>query len=245
LTGGRWSLVSQLAAPAAEETVRRVALAEMLLERYGVVSREAVACEGIPGGFAAVYRVLRAMEDAGRVRRGYFVEGLGSAQFAHVGTVDRLRAAREEPDPMPDRTPEIGVMAAVDPANPWGTVVPWPDVQGGEGTRPRRVPGAWVILADGAPALYVASGGRQLITFDEASGGAPATALPLALCALTTLPRRGRRTLLVVEKVNAQPVAESSLVALLTESGFVRDYRGMTFVPESRAGSRGGSRAGG
>jgi ATP-dependent Lhr-like helicase len=243
IAGGRWSLVAPLHDPRIDATQRLLATAETLLERYGVVSREAVASEGIAGGFAPLYKVLRAMEEAGRVRRGYFVEGLGSAQFGHAGAVDRLRAVRVDDDtPDPERVPEVRTLAAVDPANPWGAVLPWPATGGNDRVRPRRVPGAWLLLVDGAPALYVAASGRHLLTFPGATPD-PERSLAVALAALPRLPRAGRRGLLVVEKVDGEPVADSPRAPTLVAHGFVRDYRGMTLAPERRETPRAGGAA--
>ena len=251
LAGGRWSRVAPLHDAALEPTERLLATAECLLERYGVVSREAVASEGLAGGFAPLYKVLRAMEEAGRVRRGYFIEGLGSAQFGHPGAVDRLRAARGDEDPPdPDREPAVRALAALDPANPWGAVLAWPATGGGDRVRPRRVPGAWLLLADGAPALYVAASGRHLLTFPGAAAQ-PDRALHAALAALPGLPRGARRGLLVIEKVDGEAVADSPHAAALAAHGFVRDYRGMTLAPERGGpprrprGTAGAARAGG
>src|ERR1700682_877587 len=120
-TQGRWSLVESLIAKRSE-TERARALAHQLLSRYGVVVREAAAVESIAGGFSAVYPVLKAMEDAGRVRRGYFVAGLGATQFATAGALDLLRSLRDESD-----QPEVAMLAATDPANPYGALLKWPE----------------------------------------------------------------------------------------------------------------------
>ncbi|MEJ7764822.1 MAG: DEAD/DEAH box helicase, partial [Acidimicrobiales bacterium] len=164
---GRWSLVRRDlaldgAAPAATETLHK--LAGSLLERHGVLTREAVRGEGVPGGFAGVYPVLRALEEAGRIRRGYFVTGRGGAQFALPGAIDRLRSCREGPA---DGEPAVVVLAATDPAQPYGLSLGWPKV---EGTRPQRVAGAWVALVAGEAALYVERGGRGLQALRPADG---------------------------------------------------------------------------
>ncbi len=172
---GRWSLVDRelgrLWAPApgtkaqeraaarAAGTERAHALAVMLLERHGVLTREAVRGEAIPGGFAGLYPVLKVLEDAGRVRRGYFVAGLGGAQFAVPGAVDRLRELRE---PKPE--PEVVVLAATDPANAYGIAVPWP------AKGPQRAAGAYVVLIDGLPSLYLEKGGRSLVALRAFDG---------------------------------------------------------------------------
>ena len=143
---------------AADDTTQRAhALAEALLDRYGVVTRGAVTAERLPGGFAAVYPVLRAFEETGRCRRGYFVEGLGAAQFALPGAVDRLRATSATATARPTRgaarpagTRGAVVLAATDPANPYGAALPWPDRPGeARGHKPGRKAGALVVLVDG------------------------------------------------------------------------------------------------
>jgi ATP-dependent Lhr-like helicase len=131
-------------------------LAWQLLERYGVVTREAVLAEGVPGGYAAVYPLLRALEERGQVRRGYFVAGLGAAQFALPGAVDRLRSYRTD-----DPNAEPRVLAATDPAQPYGAALPWPDTAG----RPARAAGAYVVVRDGRLIAYLERGGRSLLTF--------------------------------------------------------------------------------
>jgi ATP-dependent helicase Lhr and Lhr-like helicase len=221
LAGGRWSRVGDLRNPAVTDTEQAVARAEMLLERYGIVSREAALSEGMPGGFGAVYGVLRAMEEAGRIRRGYFVEGLSGAQFARAGAVDRIRGIRLEDDPDAGGEPEVQFLAAMDPANPFGTLLPWPEPAGD--TRPRRVPGAWIIVADGLPVLYLGPGGKHLVTLDQEPHRL------LAACrALHRIPRTGRRRLLGIEQVDGVPVQKSPQAQTLLEAGFVRDYRGFS-----------------
>jgi ATP-dependent helicase Lhr and Lhr-like helicase len=221
LAGGRWSRVDDLRDPAVSETEQAVARAEMLLERYGIVSREAALAEGLPGGFGAVYGVLKAMEEAGRIRRGFFVEGLSGAQFAWAGAVDRIRGIRLEDDPDAGGEPVVHFLATMDPANPFGTLLPWPEPTGD--TRPRRVPGAWVIVADGLPVLYLGPGGKQLVTLDQEPHRL------LAACrALHRIPRTGRRRLLGIEQVDGVPVQESAHAGVLLEAGFVRDYRGFS-----------------
>ena len=159
---GRWSLVegsgAAVAGAASAATARLHSLATVLLERHGVLTREAVAAEELAGGFSGIYPVLRAMEESGRIRRGYFVDGLGAAQFALPGAVDRLRSMRE---PVVERIaggaagPTVHLLAAVDPANPYGAALGWPR-RGDADRRPlQRAAGAYVVLVDGAPALYL------------------------------------------------------------------------------------------
>jgi ATP-dependent Lhr-like helicase len=182
--------------------------------------------EGLPGGFGPLYRVLRSMEEAGRVRRGYFVEGLSGAQFALPGAVDRLRALRPDPDAIaPARPAEVRVLAAVDPANPYGALVPWPAPEAGCETRPRRVAGARVVLARGDLIVYATPDGRHLLTFGVAE--ADAATLQLAFSAVAALPRSGRRRPATVEQVDGVPVTQSRHRALLLAAGFEPDYRGL------------------
>jgi ATP-dependent Lhr-like helicase len=157
---GRWSLVERELV-AADPTGAGVAVAGLLLERYGVLTRDAVRGEGVPGGFAGIYPVLRAMEESGRIRRGYFVAGLGGAQFALPGAVDRLRTVRDSAD---GDGSSVLVLAATDPANAYGLILPWP-VKG-----PQRVAGAWVVLVDLMASLYVERGGKGLIALREFDG---------------------------------------------------------------------------
>ena len=175
--GGRWAV-----APDREPdpTRRAHARAEAFLERHGVLTRGALSTERVAGGFAGVYRVLRAMEDSGRCRRGYIVEGLGAAQFAVPGAIDRVRAMSRPDGGTP--APEVSgvVLAAADPAQPYGAALPWPETAGDTGHRPARKAGALVVLVDGAPVLYVERGGRSLLSFvaerDALRAGAEALA---------------------------------------------------------------------
>jgi len=205
---GRWSLVSREVLGEASTTESAAALAGVLLDRHGVLTREAVRGEGVPGGFAGVYPVLRAMEDAGRIRRGYFVAGLGGAQFALPGAVDRLRAFREG---AAEGQPAALVLAATDPANPYGASLPWP-VKG-----PQRAAGAFVVLVDGLPSLYVERGGRGLVTLRSYDGSWEER----AVAALGGLLVAGRFTRLTVEKADAE------LVPLLEAAAFVRTPKGL------------------
>ena len=241
LAGGRWSLVAGLVPEPPNATARAVARANLLLDRYGVVSRECAAAEDVRGGFGPLYKVLKEMEETGRVRRGYFVDGLSGAQFAHPGAVDRLRAARpaaEERD-QPVRVDEVVPLPAMDPANPYGALVPWPETASPDDAGPRRVPGAWVMLARGRPVIYIAPRGRRLITF-------PATirdedgALDAALAMLRRLPRGGRRGLLVIEKIDGRPAPESPLLGTFRAAGYELDYRDLVDLSPplaSRVGS--------
>jgi surfactin synthase thioesterase subunit len=211
---GRWSRVAELVRASADPTQQAHARALVLLERYGVVTREAALAEELPGGFSHVAAVLRAMEEAGRVRRVYFVEGLGGAQFALPGALDRLRAAAARSDGA------AHALSAIDPANPFGVLVPWPDVVGDPGeapTRPRRAAGALVVLVAGAPVLFLEKGGRKLTLF-PAAPDAP-DRLPAAVEALRQVALRRRRPLRLAE-LNGKPALRSSHAGALEKLGF-------------------------
>ena len=218
---GRWSLVAPLVAPAAPPTEVAHARALQLLERYGVLTREAALGEGLEGGFAGVYPVLKALEERGAVRRGYFVAGLGAAQFALPGAVDRLRAARAEggSDGAGSGTGPL-VLAATDPANPFGASIGWP-VSVGAG-RPARAAGAHVVLDDGELLAFLERGGHSLVTFPAASDR------PGWAVALRQLVERGRYRSLEIRKVDGDPVREAVAVAAeLAAAGFQDGYKGL------------------
>jgi len=217
---GRWSLVEAVeVAP----TARIHAQSLGLLERHGVLTREAVASEGIAGGFSAVYPILRAMEEAGRIRRGYFVDGLGAAQFALAGALDRLRATREAAEG-PDRA-SVHLLAATDPANPYGAAIPWPRRDEADRRPLQRAAGAYVALVDGLAVTYLERGGTTLQTLAPADDPASAAA---ALRSLATLVADGRLHELVIRKVDGLPVAESPWRDALLAAGFAPGYRGLT-----------------
>ncbi|WP_207454300.1 ATP-dependent helicase [Desertivibrio insolitus] len=216
--GGRWSI---LPLAEADATVRAAATAELLLERHGVVTRGAVASEGIRGGFSTVYRVLSRFEETGRARRGYFVEQLGAAQFATGATVDRLRRYALAPDAA---APNAAVtLAATDPANPYGAALPWPASGDDEkrGHRPGRKAGALVVLVDGALALYVERGGKTLLTFTG-----DAAKLAAAAASVASVVRRGLGKL-TVEKVDGEFVLGTPLGDALREAGFAAAPQGL------------------
>ncbi len=215
---GRWSLVTDLVGGGAGTTERATALATQLLDRYGVLTRDAVAGEEVPGGFSAVYPVLKAMEESGRARRGYFVEGLGGAQFAIPGAVDRLRALR---DPQTDEGERAFALAATDPANPYGAALPWPEPGTGRHT-PRRAAGALVVLRDGHLVLYVERGGRSVVAFstDEAD-------LTAAASALAGLIADGRVASLQIGRIDGEDSLDHPLAAALRTAGFTDHPRGL------------------
>jgi len=214
-TQGRWSLVP---GPSTNETQRAAALAQQLLARYGIVTREAPALENIFGGFGAVYPILKAMEDAGRIRRGYFVAGLGATQFASGGAIDLLRSLRDEPE-----KPETVMLAATDPANPYGAIVAWPESRW---TLSRSV-GAEVILVNGLVACYVSRGEKQFYVFlpeDEPLRSRVAREIARMLASLV---REGHRRALLIGEINDEPAARSPLAPFLAEAGFVATAMGM------------------
>ena len=224
---GRWSLLPSpdVAAPGAAQTMRAHALALTLLERHGVLTRGAVAAERIPAGFAAVYPVLRAMEETGQCRRGYFVEGLGAAQFALPGAVDRMRALAADQRPAaPDSAERVVVLAAADPAQPYGAALPWPPRPGEAGTthRPGRKAGALVVLAAGSPVLYVERGGRTLLSWAD-----DAALLEPAAAALATAVRDGALGRITVERADGGGVYDSPLARALESAGFRPTPRGL------------------
>jgi ATP-dependent Lhr-like helicase len=210
-TQGRWSLTERIFSGAEPD---RRALAELLLERHGVVTRDAARAEGIPGGYGAVYGELKALETLGSCRRGYFVEGLGGAQFSLGGAVERLRELR----PREDDEPEPLVLAAADPAQPYGAVLPWP---WRAGARAARVAGAHVVLLGGEPALFVERGGRSLVPLREPEEDW----LRPALVALVGFVKRGGAKRLAVERFDGEPVAETIAMTLLVEAGFLAGPR--------------------
>jgi ATP-dependent helicase Lhr and Lhr-like helicase len=217
-TQGRWSLTSSLFS----ETTDRRALAELLLERQGIVTRDGVRGEGIRGGYGAVYAELRALETLGVCRRGYFVEGLGGAQFALPGAVERLRELRSAR--RHDDEPEALVLAAADPAQPYGAALPWPKRSG---ARAARVAGASVVLLDGEAALFVERGGRSLVPLREPDR----EWLRPALAALVAYVRSGGAKRLAVERFDGEPVVETDTLALLVEAGFLAGPRRAVLRP--------------
>ena len=212
---GRWSLIAPLfeGAPAAGARLR--AQAELMLERYGIVTRETVLAEGVPGGFSTLYAELGNLELLGTARRGYFVEGLGGAQFALPGAVERLRS-------LPEADGSYLLLAATDPANPFGASLPWPKREGGR--RPARAPGAHVLLRDGEPIVYVERGGRGLLRLADLEG----EELAAAMRALAEEVAAGRLPKLAVEKLDGEPVIGSGHEEALLEAGFSRGPRKLT-----------------
>lgn len=220
-TVGRWSLLPERDL---DPTRRGAHLADSLLERYGVVTRGAVQAENVRGGFALMYKVLARMEEAGRVRRGYFVEHLGAAQFGTPATVDRLRTFVRDADAAPALA--ALVLAATDPANPYGAALPWPGaaddpVVGTPAHRPGRKAGALVALVDGHLAAYLERGGKSALTFTDDSAELAAAATEIAAVV------RARLRSLRIERVNGASVFGSPFAEALREAGFVATPQGL------------------
>jgi ATP-dependent Lhr-like helicase len=181
------------------------------------LTREAVAAEGIAGGFSSVYPVLKAMEEAGQIRRGYFVAGLGATQFALPGADDRLRSLREASE-----APQPLVLAATDPANPWGAALPWP---AGD-ARPQRAAGAQVILRDGALLGWIGRAESNLMTFLAAAEPERSAAAEALVGALARVVESGRRRAVLVSKIDGRDPRESPLAPYLNAAGFLSGSRG-------------------
>ena len=186
-----------------------------MLERYGIVTRETVLAEGVPGGFSTLYAELGNLELLGTARRGYFVEGLGGAQFALPGAVERLRS-------LPERDGSYLVLAATDPANPYGASLPWPKLEGGR--RPGRTPGAHLLLRDGEPLVFLERGGRGLLRLKSLSG----EELEEAMRALAEAVGEGRLPKLAIEKLDGEAVIGSGHEEALIGAGFARGPRKLT-----------------
>ncbi len=212
---GRWSLTAPLFGESFDPVAGRRALAELLLERHGILTREQVIAEGVPGGFSAIYSELSQLETLGVARRGYFVEGLGGAQFALSGAVERLRA-------QPERDARPVVLSAIDPAQPYGAALQWPARE--ESRRPARVPGAYVVLAGGEPVLYLERAGRALQTLVPAED----PRIEPALAALVEHVRHGAIKRLALERIDGESVMGSSLFPLLVALGFQEGPRRLT-----------------
>jgi ATP-dependent helicase Lhr and Lhr-like helicase len=218
---GRWSLVPERSDDA---TRRAHALSGQLLERYGILTRGAVASERVQGGFAGVYPVLKAMEESGACRRGYFVDGLGGAQFALAGAVDRMRSL------MDDEESSTVVLAATDPANPYGAALPWPErayqdsseSTGRRSGRAGRKAGAVVVLVEGGLALYVEKGGRTLLSYTEDGED-----LRRAIDALVLAAREGLLGKLAVERADGEAVLDTPLADALVDAGLRLTSRGL------------------
>ena len=224
---GRWSLLVHGAVAAPSSTDRRAAMTRQLLERHGVLTREAVRAEGHVGGFSQVYPVLKVMEESGSVRRGYFVAGLGATQFALPGADDRLRQAstdsRTDSDSIEPDDGRVLRLAATDPAHPYGAAVAWPDRPG---VRPQRAAGASVVLHDGRLIGWISRDATQVTTFlptDPRSRESSATALVEAL----GFPlRQAAQRAVLISAVDGTAPGESCLATALEQGGFTNSPRG-------------------
>lgn len=223
---GRWSLLARPAMEAATTTQRQAALAAQLIERYGVVTRELVTSEGIAGGFSSLYPVFKAMEESGRIRRGYFVEGLGAAQFAAPGAEDRLREHGGNNAAAPgDQASNPLVLAATDPANPFGAALRWPERPNENTGRPGRAASARVILHNGRLLGYLGRTSQSLITFppsDHSERSRVQQTLARALAELAT-----SETAVFLTTIDGQSASLSPLAAALQDVGFVLTSRGL------------------
>ncbi|WP_240690752.1 MULTISPECIES: ATP-dependent helicase [unclassified Amycolatopsis] len=218
---GRWALTPPREA---DPTRRAHARTEAFLERHGVLTRGALDTERVTGGFSGIYKVLRGMEDTGQVIRGYVVEGLGAAQFAAKGAVDRLRALSSTAPASAARNDNARavVLAAADPAQPYGAALSWPAATGDTKHRPARKAGALAVLVDGIPALYVERGGRSLLSFTEER-----SSLQAAAAALSTAVREGWLGQLAVQRADGEHALTSELAEILQEAGFRATPKGL------------------
>jgi ATP-dependent Lhr-like helicase len=250
---GRWSLIQDRAGVQVSPTEWSTATAQQLLARYGVLSREVAGAEGIIGGFSAVYDVLKALEDAGRIRRGYFVGGVGATQFALPAALELMRSLREPPEDA-----EAVVVSATDPANPYGTMLKWPAAGDSDGTGglhptahktrggdpgrgPTRTVGSLVVLVNGSIAAYIGRGGRQLLVYlpeDEPARSVVGRALASRLARLAQA-EAGTGGLLVAE-INGTPASEHPFAPYLADAGFSPSARGfqMRRPPSPSASAR-------
>jgi ATP-dependent Lhr-like helicase len=221
--GGRWSQVSLLRDPSISDTERAHLCALGLLERYGVVSREAAAAEEIRGGFSAIYNVLRAMEESGKVRRGHFVAGLSGAQFAYGGAIERLRGGRSTDS---GQRPATQVLSTLDPANPYGTLLPWPDrFDAAAAHKPRRVPHAFVVLAGGALLAYVEPSAHKMLLF--APLRSTVDAAQCLVEGLAALARRAPRRTVEIRTIDGEAALGHVLAPPLTQAGMHYTFDGL------------------
>ncbi len=228
LAGGRWSLTSRLVTQAVSETEKVLSHANVLLERYGIVSRGTSRAENIK--WASVYKVMRAMEESGKIRRGYFVEGFGGTQFAYAYAVDGLRSMRAD-NAHEFKVPIVTVLSNIDPANPFGALLPWPELMNANEIRPRRIASACTVLVNGWPILAVSGRGRKVAVFNYR----PVTSDEILTLAFTALGKYSlpgnKKHSIVIEQINAQAVRESSLFELVLGCGYVSDYKGLSSHP--------------
>ena len=238
--GGRWELTP----PAAQDpTARSVAHGEAWLDRYGVVTRGSVVAEDVLGGFALAYKVLSGFEESGKAMRGYVIEGLGAAQFSIPAVIDRLRGEQDSPDVTgwpSGHEPDTVVLAACDPANPYGAALAWPETPG----KPNRAAGALVALVDGLPIVHLSRGGKSLTTFPHVlpEGVDPAEALQRALGGLRELIAAGRLQPLVIEKVNGVAAFQAPEAEALRAAGAGLSPRGLRIAATAAAPRTGAPR---
>ncbi|MEZ2122479.1 DEAD/DEAH box helicase [Corynebacterium sp. CCM 9203] len=228
---GRWAAA---VTPATDPTTRSVAHGEAWLDRYGVVTRGSVVAEDVTGGFALAYKVLSSFEETGKAMRGYVIDGLGAAQFSTTAVIDRLRGLADTPDvegwPSGTTDPEVVLLAAADPANPYGAALPWPDCPG---ARPTRSAGAVVVLADGLALAYLTRGGRSLTLFPGICPGGAAEMVALVVAALVDAVAAGRMSRFTVEKIGGEPALESPLVGAFRSAGAAITPKGLRLAGTS------------
>ncbi|MFS0291857.1 DEAD/DEAH box helicase [Corynebacterium striatum] len=214
---GRWA--ASVSGHGVDATSRSVAHGEAWLDRYGVVTRGSVVAEDVLGGFALAYKVLSGFEESGKAMRGYVIEGLGAAQFSTPAVIDRLRGLADSPDvtgwPSGTQEPQTYLLAAADPANPYGAALPWPETEGS----PTRAAGALVVLVDGLPVAHLTRGGKTLTTFPVTAGIDDGEVVGYIVAALTEAVASGRLSPLTIEKANGASVFETPLANQLREQG--------------------------
>ena len=212
---GRWSLTAPLFRNAPALGPRLRAQAELMLERHGILTREMALAEGVPGGFSTLYPELSNLEVLGSARRGYFIEGLGGAQFALAGAVERLRSQSTDDE-------ELSILATTDPANPYGATLPWPKQESRR--RPSRTPGSFLLMQAGAPSLFLEKGGKGILRLVPGIEGAGLTRL---LSAFVDAAENGRIPPLKIERFDGEPLVGSDFEPLLLAAGFSRQPRKM------------------
>lgn len=222
---GRWSLVSEMlpqqSQTPTEAVLSQQALIQSLLARYGFVSREIISSENLPGGFSEFYPSLKALEEMGKIRRGYFVEGLSAAQFGQASAVERLRAVADQQQT--SETPKAWCLSVVDPANPYGALLDWPDCKG----KPKRSAGAKVIIAAGQLMFYLDRTGRRLTSF---AAQATPDLLEAGLDQLVKLASTSKGRCLRLAKIDEEPAAESELASSLLRLGFKVDFQDLVLM---------------
>jgi len=234
---GRWSLRRSRWEREPTQTERAAATGRALLERYGIVLREAGAAEALPGGFGYVYDVYRTMEEQGRLRRGYFVAGRGATQFALPGAEERLRAPLRADSDDEEQGPRATVLAATDPANPWGSLLPWPE---SGGRTAQRAPGARVIMIEGRLLAWLSRGGQHIATFlarEEPAWTQDAERLARALLDLSSAPRSHGHHTTMLASIDGVAAPESPLAGVLVAHGFVSRQGSLVYIPSAVDGS--------